>query len=371
MLLNNKQWFFEDVHPQYTIGLLSLARDRPGSPKVAIRGPYASLERYQAGMEHAAAVFDGEQVRSWNDTASLPLLPSEQSIEIFVQLRKAPRLDMDDDSSWRVRPHRELDATNDKIYMDLLAKARPQGYWPVFKGESFDLWTPDTGSYYAWADPEKLLPVLQEKRLSSFRRANSPFQDLHIEQLRGKQTLPCLHARIAFRDVTRATDSRTVRTALVPPKVFLANQAPYLLWVRGDERDQAFLLGVLSSLALDWYSRRFVETHLNFFILNPFPVPRPALDDPLRQRVIRLAGRLACPDERFAAWAKGAAVKFGPLEPAEKEDHIRELDALAALLYGLDSPQLVHIFQTFHEGWDCEERLRATLRHFESWRKKA
>jgi len=222
VLVNTGNWVF-DMEPRYTIGLLSLAKDRPSNPTVAIRGPYASLERYNAGMEREPAVFDGEQVRSWNDTASLPLLPSEESIEIFARLRRAPRLDLDDGRSWRARPHRELDATNDKKYMDLKSKTCPEGFWPVFKGESFDLWTPDTGSYYAWADPEKLLPVLQEKRLAGLKRANSPFHEFHVEELRKKQSLPCLHARIAFRDVSRATDSRTMRTALVPPNVFLAN----------------------------------------------------------------------------------------------------------------------------------------------------
>jgi hypothetical protein len=24
----------------------------------------------------------------------------------------------------------------------------------------------------------------------------------------------------------------------------------------------------------------------------------------------------------------------------------------------------VHIFETFHKGWDCEQRLDAVLRHF-------
>ena len=31
---------------------------------------------------------------------------------------------------------------------------------------------------------------------------------------------------------------------------------------------------------------------------------------------------------------------------------------------GLDEAQLIHIFETFHDGWDYEEPLRATLDHF-------
>ena len=56
------------------------------------------------------------------------------------------------------------------------------------------------------------------------------------------------------------------------------------------------------------------------------------------------------------------------LEEDEKEDLIYQLDAAVALLYGLDKQDLAHIFATFHDGWDYEERLRATLKHFERFR---
>ncbi|MBU1320053.1 MAG: hypothetical protein KKH67_12770 [candidate division Zixibacteria bacterium] len=123
-------------------------------------------------------------------------------------------------------------------------------------------------------------------------------------------------------------------------------------------------------MPLDWYARRFVETHLNFHVLEPFPIPRPDADSPLRVRVIQLAGRLACPDKRFAEFAKAVGVKCGSLKDDEKEDMIHELDAVVAHLYGLNQKQLTHIFETFHEGWDYEDRLRATLKHFKEWKKK-
>ena len=41
-----------------------------------------------------------------------------------------------------------------------------------------------------------------------------------------------------------------------------------------------------------------------------------------------------------------------------------KLDAEVAHLYGLTERQLVHISETFHEGWDYAERLAATLEHF-------
>ena len=161
-----------------------------------------------------------------------------------------------------------------------------------------------------------------------------------------------------------------MRVSLIPPSVLVGNQAPYLLWPRGDEQDEAFLLGILCSISLDWYSRRFVELHLTFFVLNPFPVPRSERNNPLWQRTVSLSGHLACPDKHFAEWAKAVDVKWGPLEAEEKEDMIHELDAVVAHLYGLNERQLRHIFETFHEGWDYEDRLRATLKHFEGWKRQ-
>src|SRR5207248_8173513 len=174
--------------------------------------------------------------------------------------------DIDDNQSWRARPHAELHATNDKKLMKLVAE-QPDGFWPVFKGESFDIWEPDRGTYYAWANPETVLPELQKKRMRSSKLERSALNEFSREWIRDPETLPCWKARIAFRDVARATDSRTVRAALVPPKVFITNKGPYFLWPRGGELDQAYLLGILCSLPLDWYARSFVEINLNFHIL--------------------------------------------------------------------------------------------------------
>lgn len=372
MLVNNRNWVFEEVHPQYTIGLAAVCRrdGRQAETQLNLKGPYASLERFRAGAVREPVSFYGSEVREWNDTASLPLLPSDESAEVFAQLRKSPRLDLDDGSSWRARPIQgDLNSTTGKPLMDLESVECPPGFWPVFKGESFDLWTPDTGTYYAWVDPEVVVPELQGKRERATSR--SAFAEFTDAWRADPQTLPCLSHRLVFRRISRATDSRTMRAALVPAKLVLTDVAPYFLWPRGGDQDVAFLLGVLSSIPLDWYARRFVETHLDFHVVNPLPVPRSEDAGALRERVVELAGRLASPDQRFAEWAATVGVECGPLEPDENDDRIHELDAVVAHLYGLTEAQLTHIFETFHEGWDYEERLRATLRHFEVWKGRA
>ena len=126
------------------------------------------------------------------------------------------------------------------------------------------------------------------------------------------------------------------------------------------------MLGVLSSMILDWYARRFVELHMNFHILNSLPVPdaSPATD-PVAARVAEITGRLAAVDDRFAEWAAAAGVPVGSAndEPTRSE-LIYELDACVARLYDLDETDLEVIYTTFRHGTDYSARHQAVLAHF-------
>lgn len=241
-----------------------------------------------------------------------------------------------------------------------------ESLWPVYKGASFNLWDSDTGSYFAWADPTEITSHLQEKRTRQARRRDNAFYGTSPDQLADPATLPCRQPRIAFRDITNATNNRTVIAALIPPEVVITNKGPYLLRIHGTVVDEAFVLGVLSSMILDWYARRVVELNMNFHILNSFPVPdsSPA-SDPVAARVAEIAGRLAAVDDRFSEWAAAVGVPVGSAndEPT-KSELIYELDACVARLYGLDETDLEIIYTTFHRGADYSARHQAVLAHF-------
>ena len=239
-------------------------------------------------------------------------------------------------------------------------------HWRVYKGASFDIWNPDTDVYYASVDAKTIAEHLQEKRQRSHEHQRSPFSEFSRAWIDDPVTLPCRHPRIAFRDVARATDSRTLIAALVPGQIVITHKAPYLLWPKGTQRDQAYLLGILSSMVLDWYARRVVEISLTFHLLNNFPIPDADLDnDPVADRVVQIAGRLAAVDERYSDWAAEVGVPVGSVtDEATEQALICELDACVAHLYGLDEDDLAVVYETFHEGADYSERQRAVLAHF-------
>ena len=239
------------------------------------------------------------------------------------------------------------------------------GCWPVYSGGSFNIWMPDAGQYRGSVDANEITAHLQAKRLNQHKTKRSAFSKLSYEVVQDTSTLPCRKPRIAFRDVTRASDSRTVIAALVPGEVALVDLAPYLLFVEGTARDEAYLLGVLSSMILDWYARRVVEMHVKFYLLNNFPIPEHYDDDPDANRVVQIAGRLAAVDDRYAEWAAEVGVEVGSVTDDEtRQNLICELDACVARLYGLDEDDLAVIYETFHTGADYSAHHARVLEHF-------
>lgn len=220
--------------------------------------------------------------------------------------------------------------------------------WSVYKGTSFNLWEPDTGVYYDSVDADSITSHLRRKRLSQSRTPSSAFAELSEEVLRDASTLPCRRARIAFRDVTNPTNTRTIVAALIPPDRVVVHKAPYLLQTAGSTRDEAYVLGVLTSMPCDWQARRTVELVMSFEQLRLLCVPDPGEREPVRDRVVEIAGRLAAVDERLADWAAAVGVPVGSAnDPGVGPDLIAELDACVAHLYGLDEDDLAVLYSTF------------------------
>ncbi len=368
ILKNTKSWVFENVSEQYAFVFLNCYKFNSEVNKIELKGPYFSNIDFQENLQSEGVSFKESDICNWNDTWSFPALPDQYSAEIFKQMRKFPRLDLNHQDEWRVRPDREMDATNQKHLMDLESKECPEGFFPVYKGKSFKLWDPDQNQYYAFASPKVVYPWLQQKRINSHKRnSDSVHKEFTSEYIFNENTLAPNRPRIAFRDISRATDPRTIIACLIPPKCFLTNKAPFLHFPRGDALDEAYLLGVLCSIPLDWYARRFVELNVNYFIFNPLPIPRPVRENKLWQEVVKLSGRLASVDKRYADWSNSVGVSYGSLDEEEKLKKIYKLDAIVAHLYGLSENQLVHIFRTFREGWNGQPRLDGVLKYYHTY----
>lgn len=360
-LTNTKNWIFEGVDGRYTVALTVI--ERGGENFTRFSGPFASEKDFRAHATELSEV-SAEKFLTWSSSAAFPLIPDPMSAEIFDLLRRSPRFD-EKSPDWEFRPIQgDFNATTDKGKFEFDVEDA-NGRFPVLSGGAFNLWDPDFGTPYGYADPKSIRNDHRTKVERGAKTARSAYYQLKFEV----GGLPVDRARIAFRDVTNQTNTRTTIACLLPPGSIFTHKAPILVRRTDNVRAEAALLGVLSSIPFDWYMRRWVELSLSFELLNPSPVPRPNLDSAKGARVVEVAGRLAAVDDRYAEWAADVGVAVGTAnEEPVKSDLIAELDALVSLLYGLSEEQVEHVFATFHRGWDYQPRLNAVLKHYAAWK---
>lgn len=356
--VNTGHWVFSNVDGRYTTAFVVVRRGN--LTRVArFAGPFHSMAETQKGR-HELAEVPAEELASWTATAAFPLIPDRMSGEVFRQMRTHPAFS--DTGGFAFRPVQgDLNSASDKAQFstDL---SKPASDIPVLTGSSFALWDPDFGDPYGYAK-RTAVPHLLAKTKRASGQARSAFHGMAIGSA---ADLAFRSPRIAFRDVTNPTNTRTMIACLVPPGALLVHKAPYLVRQSGDEIAESYVLSVLSSRIFDWYARRLVELAMTFEVLMPMPLPRPPADDPRRARLVDLAGRLAAKDDRYAEWAEAVGVPVGSVtSPIQQADMEAEIDALVAHLYGLSRPQVEHVFATFHRGWDFRPRLDAVLAHFD------
>jgi len=140
-----------------------------------------------------------------------------------------------------------------------------------------------------------------------------------------------------------------------------------MIWPEGDRRDEAYLLGILSSIPFDWYARRFVEANVTKSLMSTFPVP-------VRVATIISVGTLWNSQVNWPPWMTAmptgltlSASTMAPFDEDTKQEMVYELDAVVAHLYGLSREHVKVIFETFHNSWDYQERLDHVLDYYDDW----
>ncbi|HUR18962.1 MAG TPA: hypothetical protein VMZ51_08520 [Acidimicrobiales bacterium] len=324
-LLNSGRWAF-DSEPRYTVALVAAERATPaGDHRTAVAGTASSLTAWETqAASPGLALAQG----AFGPGRTVPLLRSQAEAELLAKLRRGTPFPRGPGGRWRSFAVAELHETNDRP----LWQGAEEGQ-PLWKGESFDQYDPNGAGARACPITEAVLKKIRKPRPGSFFAKELPARrraETVLNELSG--------ARVAFRDVSRATDSRTVRASLVPPGVLLTNKAPYLAFVEGGNGARAATLGIMNSLAFDWQARRFVEVNLNFFILEGLIVPD--LDDHALAAIADGAARLSCVDERFAAFAESFSIEPGPMPDDERERLRVEIDARVAAAWGLTGGDL-------------------------------
>ncbi len=336
-LINRRLWMF-DTHPQYGVALVAAERRAPSADhEVRVAGPADSLPAWEAQVASPGIALRRE---AFGPGWATPLIGTQAEADLLAKVRVGHAFPHGPAGRWRCLPVRELDETNDRRLWQGASSGRP-----LWKGESFDGYDPHGAGARPCPDTEAVRQKVTKLRPGSGSILAAEIPVAVRRRAVADQIDP---ARVAFRDVSRSNDSRTVRACLVPPGVFLTNKAPYLAFAAGDDRERAACLAIMDSLPFDWQARRFVEINLNFFILEGLVVPD--LGDEDFEAVAECSARLSCVDDRYADFAGSFGIEPGPL-PEEERRRLRvEIDARVARSWSLSAGELDLVLGDFTAG---------------------
>lgn len=224
---------------------------------------------------------------------AVPLLRDADELRLFEHLLAVPRLGGE---GWNLRFGRELNATEDR------GRLRPGA---------------DDG-----------LAVVDGKHLQAFT-VRPPVDGPRITEEDARAVLP--HApwrswRLAYRDVSGATNARSLIAALLPPGC-LSTHTLFCLRTPSSLRRQLYLCGLVNSLVADWFVRRFLGSHVTARLMSTVPVPRVPAD--------RVVGR------------RTAALVLRLMRQPDDAEALIALQVLAAALYGLDREAMTVIVRDF------------------------
>ena len=198
---------------------------------------------------------------------------------------------------WHVEFGRELNATDDR--------------------DKFTRFTPRTG----------LRPVLEGKQIDAFR--------VSVERcrygLRRDEELPALarQPRLVYRDVASASNRMTLIAAIAPAEA-VTTHTLFCLRTKLPLDEQRVLCALLNSFVANFLIRLRVNTHVTVALVSRLPVPVVRRGHPGFARLLTLSRAL-----------------LDSGEEVESMEDYAELQALAALAYGVTREEFERILETF------------------------
>ncbi|QCC49766.1 Eco57I restriction-modification methylase domain-containing protein [Halapricum salinum] len=323
-----------------------------------------------------------------------PLLKSEEESEVLQAIIQNPSIGEQSEEEWYADPYRELDRTNDA---DRFVESEGDGKYPVLGGKNiyqfvhdssyFDIEGPE---FWSVEDPpensakyrvrEKNLPKLKRAIYDEFDGTGSQvgFVNELLEEHRGKRLseedvlLDCSEYRIVIRDVTSATNERTILASVIPSGIVCTNTLhtlrPFEITPDRDDLEEYPLhstyerifsdrevfaaLGLINSIPFDFLMKTKVDTHIVMYKFTESQVPRLTKGDKWFDYIWERAARLNCYGDDFAEMRE----RLGGIDPAIEMDERRkvqaELDAAAFHAYGLDREQTAFVLDDFHQVRD-------------------
>lgn len=345
-----------------------------------------------------------EEIRLLNpNTGTVPIFRTRRDAEITLGIyRRVPVLINENDpvngNPWGVSFMRMFDMANDSHLFHTRAELAEEGW--ILEGNNFV-----RVSQTSALTTERMIPLYEAKMFHQFdhRWATYNGTDVRDVTLSEKESasfavLPrywlaqgdvdrAIDSKwahpwiLAWRDIARATDARTLISTIIPDVA--APDGSLLALVNGGALDALTLSAIFSSFVVDYATRQKVGgTHLKYFTIRQVPVPTPAqMAAPapwdegvtISHWVASRAIELVYTNVEMTKFALELGFKGDPFRwDEERRGLLRaELDASMMFVCGLDAASASHLLDSFliekrkdevaHGTFITKERIVSTL----------
>jgi hypothetical protein len=322
----NRKEVFEGVHRSYKFVVLTFRKGGSTQqfPAAFMRHDVADLTRFPG--EGALSVEVDLVRRLSPDSLSISEFRSTRDVAIAEKMIRFPLLGENvPGATWKVELHREFNMTDDAY---LFHKQRRADMLPLYEGKMIH-------QFDAFFEDARFFIPESEAREALLRDGNP---DTQLEYQR---------YRLAYRDVARNTDVRTMIAAILPKRVFAGHtlhlsanlSASYLL----------YFVAIANSFVFDWLLRHKVSAHCSIFYVYQMPMPRLSEGHVAFDRLVTLAAKLVCTRDEFEDLAREARARLerAAHDPAQRTAICAQIDSIVAHLYGITNDELQHILAAF------------------------
>ena len=357
----NNRGIFPDVHRSYKFASIQVVKSSPAENDPAIDTAFyvldpADLQRPDVHVPYPLATVKALSPDQWalmelRDGGDLPIL--QKCYSAFPALS----------AQW-LNFRRELHMTDDK---DLFIEKQAPGLLPLYEGKMIWQYSHVFEAPQYWLDSAAFDERMHKKELHRMAQdLGAPRSEIsnYVDRVRFDREF----TRLAFREIARDTDERTLIFSLLPKNCGLGHTL-FANTTKTYRRDQdngvgitavsplrlLFALAWFNSVPADWVGRFMIQIHVSLTYLYRLPMPQPTDAEILSSPDYAQLAKNALLLTLAASWDDFAelAPLFGITRPdvpvtAKAKDQLRaQNDQTVARLYGITDTEFAHLLCSF------------------------
>jgi len=383
---------FEGLHNQYKFGISVFKSGGVTSKLIGIyEKGYVNILR---DIHNHAFEIPKKVLKEYSPEARIfPYLKNKDEVAILNKILDNPPISTKKQSKWFAIPYWELNRTSDR---DRFFEDESKGDYPILGGSNIYQYT-YTSCFFDDIEAIKLWGINEDKNVNksakkrireknyrllkrsifdSFNGKGSQkkFVDDLLNKKRNKKLtekdvlLDCTTYRIVFRDVTNATNERTIVASVIPKGYVCVNTLhtirPYDINPHDEDLNDYPLhnvykkifsdkeifvcVGLINSIPFDYLMRTKIDTHVSMYKFKESQVPRLTEGDDWFEYIWTRAAKLNCYGDEFEEMRE----RLGGIEAEtdfEKRKELQaEIDAAAFHAYCLDKEETKFVLDNFH-----------------------